>query len=277
MGEPLPIIFMHYGNSNYLPFTIGQAKLMSITSPIVMIGDQTNNVLPFVTHVDMNRYGRQATEFQKIYRHLSPNGFPYELFCFLRWFLLRDFMIAHGLQQIIHLDSDVLLYTDVNRERNNWKDYDLSLVNGVCAGNMFVNGTRGLEDLCQIIWDLYAGPGSQGKLDAIYEERRKFNGAISDMVALRALYDSNRGRIAEMTGIQPDGTHWDANIHMDEGFEMLGNIKRVRFVNQRPYCRHVESGREIRFKALHFQGIAKQHIEPAFRAGRAEAPAAVAA
>src|SRR4051812_47091545 len=64
MAEPLPIVFMHYGNSNYLPFTIGQAKLMSMGSPIVLIGDPTNNVLPFVTHVDMNRYSRQAVEFQ---------------------------------------------------------------------------------------------------------------------------------------------------------------------------------------------------------------------
>ena len=277
MADPLPIVFMHYGNSNYLPFTIGQAKLASLTSPIVLIGDQTNNVLPFITHVDMNRYSRQAVEFQKVYRHLSPNGFPYELFCFLRWFLLRDFMLEHGLKHIIHLDSDVLLYTDVNNERQNWKDFDLSLVNGVCAGNMFVNGTRGLEDLCQVIWDMYAGPGAQDKLDAIYAQRRQFNGAVSDMVALKSLYDSNRDRIAEMSGIQPDNTYWDANMHMDEGFDMCGPLKRVRFINNHPYCHHIDSDRDIRFKGLHFQGVAKTHIEPAFRAGRAEPTLARAA
>lgn len=260
---------MHYGNSNYLPFTIGQAKLMSMQSPIVLIGDSTNNVLPFVTHVDMNAYATQAVAFQKIYRHLSPNGHSYELFCFMRWFILRDFMLAHGLQNIIHVDSDVLLYADVNRERLNWRDYDLSLVNGVCAGNMFVNGTRGLEDLCQIIWDLYAAPGSQEKLDTIYAEKRRYNGAVSDMVGLRALYDNHRNRIGEMTGIQPDGTYWDANMHMDEGFEMLGPIKRVKFIDGYPWCRRADDGTEVRFKGLHFQGIAKQYIEEAFRQSRA--------
>jgi hypothetical protein len=273
-SAPLPIVFIHYGNSNYLPFTLGQAKLMSMRSPIVLIGDTTNKILPFVTHVDMNSYAKQAVEFQKIYRHLSPNGFPYELFCFIRWFLLRDFMLAHGLKEIIHVDSDVLLYVDVNQEQSNWKDYQLSLVNGVCAGNMFVNGTKGLENLCQIIWDMYAGPGAQQKLEQIYEERRKFNGAVSDMVALRAMYDNNRDRVAEMTGIQPDGTYWDANIHMDEGFDMLGPIKRVRFVDGIPYCRQTQSGNEVRFKGLHFQGIAKQYIEPAFRQSRAGLAAA---
>jgi hypothetical protein len=76
----------------------------------------------------MNRYCRQAVEFQKIYKHYSPNGFIYERFCFLRWFLLRDFMLAHGLKHVLHLDSDVLLYVDVNAEHANWKDFDLSLI-----------------------------------------------------------------------------------------------------------------------------------------------------
>jgi hypothetical protein len=134
-----------------------------------------------------------------------------------------------------------------------------------------------LEDLCQIIWDMYAGPGAAEKLDAIYEKRRSFNGAVSDMVALRSLYDNNRDRIAEMTGIQPDGGYWDANIHMDEGFEMRGEIKRIRFVDGKPYGRQISTGNEVPFKGLHFQGVAKKYIEPAFREGYPKAQTLAAA
>lgn len=268
MSEPLPIVFIHLCKSDYLAFTMGQAKMKSLQSPVILIGDDTNNIYPFATHVHMNRYCAQAIEFQKIYRHFSPNGFLYEQFCFLRWFLLRDFMRAHGLKQVLHLDSDVLLYVDVNRERENWAASELSLINGDCAGNMFVNGTKALEELCDLIWNMYAGRGAEERLAALLESRRRDGRqAISDMVPLRAFYDANRGRVAEMTGIQPDGSYWDANIHLDEGFEMQGERKRYWFADGRAYCRHIATGRDIWFKSLHFQGIAKAQIEPAFRMG----------
>jgi hypothetical protein len=268
VSEPIPIVFIHLSNSDYLPYTLGQAKMKNLNSPVILIGDDTNNVFPFATHVHMNRYCRQAVEFQKIYKHYSPNGFIYERFCFLRWFLLRDFMLAHGLKHVLHLDSDVLLYVDVNAEHANWKDFDLSLIHGEYAGNMFVNGTKGLEDLCEIIWEMYAAPGADERLAAILESRRcpgRF--AVSDMVALGKLFDANRPRMAEMTGIQPDGSYWDTNVRMDEGFETQDGRKRYWFQDGRAYCRHIATGGDIWFKSLHFQGAGKAHIEPAFRLG----------
>lgn len=280
MPEPLPIIFIHLANSDYLKFTLGQAKMKNLGSPVILIGDETNNVYPFVTHVNMNRYAARAAEFQKIYRHFSENGFVYEQFCFLRWFLLRDFLRAHGIQRAIHVDSDVLLHVDVNEEQQNWRDFDLSLVNGECAGNMFINGTRGLDDLCSIIWDLFAAPQADERLGAILESRRDPAGgraAVSDMVPLKMLARSYPSRIAEMTGIQRDGSYWDANVRMDEGFEYHEEgHKRYWFSDGRAYCRHAASGRDIWFKSLHFQGgKGKPFIEPAFRAGMKAGPLGV--
>jgi len=268
VSEAIPIVFIHLSNSEYLPYTLGQAKMKNLNSPVILIGDDTNNVFPFATHVHMNRYCKQAVEFQKIYKHYSPNGFIFEQFCFLRWFLLRDFMLAHGLKRVMHVDSDVLLYVDVNEEQARWIDYELSVVNSEYAGNMFVNGTRALEDLCAIIWDLYAAPGADERLAALLESRRcpgRF--AVSDMAAMRKFCDANRDRVAEMTGIQPDGSHWDMNVRVDEGFETEDGHKKYWFQGGRAYCRHVETGRDIWFKSLHFQGMGKKLIEPAFRLG----------
>jgi hypothetical protein len=268
VSEPIPIVFIHLSNSEYLPYTLGQAKMKNLNSPVILIGDDTNNVFPFATHVHMNRYCKQAVEFQKIYKHFSPNGFIFEQFCFLRWFLLRDFMLAHGLKRVLHVDSDVLLYADVNQEQANWKDAELSVVNGEYAGNMFVNGTKGLEDLCTIIWDMYAAPGADERLAALLESRRcpgRF--AVSDMAAMRKLFDANRHRMAEMTGIQPDGSYWDMNVRVDEGFETEDGHKKYWFQDGRAFCRHIARGRDIWFKTLHFQGMGKKLIEPAFRLG----------
>ena len=70
-----------------------------------------------------------------------------------------------------------------------------------------------------------------------------------------------------MTGIQPDGSYWDMNVRMDEGFETEDGHKRYLFQDGRAFCRHVATGRDIWFKSLHFQGMGKKLIEPAFRLG----------
>jgi hypothetical protein len=275
MPAPLPLVFIHHRNSPYLAHTLAQARDWSPASPIYLIGDDSNaGVYPFVTHVNMSRYAATAEDFKQIYRHFSPNGEPYELFCFLRWFYLRDFLREAGLERIVHVDSDVLLYVDVNRERANWDGYDLTLVRGYCAGNMFVNRRRAIDVLCDVTWNLYAAPGAEERLAAIYAQRQQTGEGISDMVPLKMLYDANRERIGEMTGLRADGSWWDANIHLSEGFEMLDGRKRLTFRGGRAYCHHIETGDEVRFNCLHFQGGAKRHIEPAYRAGLAGAVAA---
>jgi hypothetical protein len=269
-AAPLPLVFIHQRNSPYLGHTLAQARAWSPASPIYLIGDDSNaGAHPFVTHVNMARYASSATAFRNVYRHFSPNGEAYELFCFLRWFYLRDFLRESGLERIVHVDSDVLLYVDVNREQVNWYGYDLTLVRGYCAGNMFVNRRRAIEDLCDVIWDLYAASGAQDRLAAIYARRQETGEGISDMVPLKMLYDARRDRVAEMTGLRPDGSWWDANIHLGEGFETQDGRKRVTFHDGRAYCRHIESGGDVRLNCLHFQGGAKRHIEPAYRAGLA--------
>jgi hypothetical protein len=268
MSDPLPIVFIHLANSYYLPFTLGQAKMKNMNSPVIIIGDDTNNVFPFATHVHMNRYCKQAVEFQKIYKHYSPNGFIYEQFCFIRWFLLRDFMKAHGLTRVLHVDSDLMLYVDVNEEQKNWQDRELALVNGIGPWCMFINGTKVLDEFCDRIWEMYAAPGADERLAAMLEKERcpgRF--AVSDMLPLREHYNANKSRMGEMTGIQPDGSFWDSNIRMDEGFEMLDGRKRYWLQDGRAYCRHVATGRNIWFKCLHFQGVAKTQIESAYRLG----------
>ena len=147
----------------------------------------------------------------------------------------------------------------------NWREFDLTLVRSTCAGNMFVNGTDTLEALCDLIWDMYSGANSESRLQALYEETSQCGGGISDMTALKMLTDQQSARVGEMTGIQPDRSYWDANIHLDEGFEMHNGRKAIHWINGMPYGRHIESRRSILFKSLHYQGPAKDHIEPAFR------------
>ena len=106
---------------------------------------------------------------------------------------------------------------------------------------MFVNGIKAIDDLCDMMWSMYTSPDSAEKLQALYDQRRKFHTGISDMVYLQRLYDTNRHRVADMSGIQPDDSYWDANVHMEEGFEMESGRKRIEFENYLPYCTQVST------------------------------------
>jgi hypothetical protein len=270
----LPIVFLHYGKSEYLPFTLGRAKMTNLNSPVILIGDDANKgYLPFVEHVHMNRYARQAVAFQSVYKHFSPNSPGYEMFCFMRWFILRDFMKAHGLNEIFHMDSDVLISVNVQKERENWSGYGLTVLRKQCAGNMFVNGTATLDQLCDIIWELYTGPDSDARLAALYARDK----GVCDMTTLGMICDQAPHHVAEMDGIQPDGSFWDANIKIDQGFEMQKGFKAIRWINSQPFGRHIATGREILFKSLHYQGGSKDQIGPAFRQMYPQPAAAVAA
>lgn len=269
MNNPLPIVFIHRGNSPYLAFTLGQARLQNPKSQIILLGDSTNKVFPFVTHVDLANHWHRAEEFAKIYVHLCTNGHEYELFCFQRWLALAEFAEWAGLESFLHLDSDVLLYVNATTEAQKWRDFDLTFVRQLCPGNMFVSRRRGIADLADIVWNMYADPNNLAELRRGYEERqsRGLAGGVCDMWAHLKFCQRHADRAGEMTGVQPDGSYWDANIHEAEGFETIYGIKNFRFVDGIPFARQIADGRNIRFKCIHFQGGAKQHIEPHFRAG----------
>lgn len=273
----LPIVFLHAGFSPYLAFTLGQARMRNLRNPVILLGDASNNLLPYVRHVPFRHFASGAAKFQRVYQHLSANNPSYECFCFMRWFMLRDFMHAMKMRQCFHLDSDVLLFASVDEESPRWGQYDLTLVNGVCAGNMFVHRREALDELCELITRMFSDPDELEALRATYRRQSESGpAAISDMNALRRLYDAHRDRIGEMAGVR-DGSTWCANVHLDEGFAMRPQgIKAVEFRGGDPYGRHVASGRDVLFKGLHFQGVGKKHIEPHFRAAEASKAAASA-
>src|SRR5262245_28179211 len=48
--KPLPIVFIHYGDNNYLRYSLEQAQHSNPYSPIYLIGDEQNNRYSFVKH-----------------------------------------------------------------------------------------------------------------------------------------------------------------------------------------------------------------------------------
>jgi len=66
-------------------------------------------------------------EFSNVYKHLSTNDYNFELMCFNRWFILLNYMKAKNINMCFHIDSDVLLFSDVEKDYINYEQYDFTL------------------------------------------------------------------------------------------------------------------------------------------------------
>lgn len=254
----LPIVFLHKSNSDYLQYSLGQAKSTNPHSTVYLLGDQSNAVYDFVQHHQMRDYFEGARSFSDIYRHYSTVGFELELIWFQRWFVLRDFLRAHNLRECLYLDSDVMLYTDVTEDRKKFAHFDFTLCWHTIGCVVFLNRVEGLEAFCQFVTDIFSKRDRYhyDKMVSHYAVRQKnqLTGGACDMTALQLYNEANFGQVGEAANVI-SGSFYDPNMNAPHpGFEMSEGIKKVIWKDQQPYGRYLRTGDEVRFNSMHFQG-----------------------
>ena len=92
------------------------------SNPVVFLGD--NESLPYqeflkentpsVVFADLHSFIEEADSFATIFKHFShddssPVRQEYELNCFRRWFILKQYMIANKLSRVFYSDSDSVI------------------------------------------------------------------------------------------------------------------------------------------------------------------------
>jgi hypothetical protein len=277
MWENSKIVFVHKGNSWYLSYALNQARSVNGNSDVVLIGDGDGHegvqVVPFES-LDQGNCDR----FRSDYQHRSPNGYEFELFCWLRWFYLLEYMRREQVNSVLHLDSDVLLCSSLEEISRKYSDamadcafliprQDHDSFNWAASAHMSFWTIDLLEDFCAFCLD---GLG-RGEYQGPYKEKWNWHlsnqkpGGVSDMTTLYLFW---RERQAQITNLAMDhyGNVFDMlitsgfNYYEDEYLTDSGR-KRIRFIDRRPYVfRNDGSGSPVRVHALHFQGVAKRHI-----------------
>ncbi len=269
----IPIIMFHYGYTPHLVMALAQAKATNPTSDVILLGDQSNQFLDFVQHESIDRYCTEAKQFEQIYapKHRSPNPYQYELFCFQRWLILKEFMNARGLKHCVHIDSDVLLYTDLSAEQHKFDRFEFTTCKG--SGHTSFLKISGLEKFCQLLFATYTDESLFKEVENIVQVRNenlKIPIGISDMMLLVLFYEKYR-EVIGLTSDVIDGSVYDTRITHDQGFEMQDGMKYIRWVNGQPVGKHLELGQDIRFNSLHFQGESKRKIGQYFTGNQAQA------
>ena len=269
-GYGLPIIFIHYNNSDYLKYTLRQAKISNPNSQIYFLGDEKNDCYGFVEHHHFSNYFEKAKEFGHIYRHLSTNNLYYERLNFQRWFTLGEFIKTHRIPKCLYVDSDTMLYADVTEEAKKFAEYDFTLSAMRCGQTFFLNRVEALDNFCQFLMEIYSKKDryNYDKIlvhFAVNKKNRRKEG-VSDMTAFNLfLHNKHYAEIGEVSKVI-NGSIFDININTPTpSFEMEKTFKKVYWQNGAPYGKYLRTGEMVKFNSLHFQGKAKKIIGQYFR------------
>ncbi|MBW4538634.1 MAG: hypothetical protein KME43_05740 [Myxacorys chilensis ATA2-1-KO14] len=269
----IPIITIHHGYVPYLLHVLAQAKATNPRSEIILLGDSSNSIISFVTHRNTSDYFEEAQKFEEFYqdKHRSPNPYKYELTCFQRWFILKEFMEKNHIERAVHIDSDLMLYADMTKESTKFEDCEFTIQNQGCGHNSFIR-LSGIRKFCKLIMDTYSDPDLFAIIEQQQKEREEQRkghsvmqiGGISDMSLLRRFYQINGDNICSTSQILDDSV-FDLKIDSASGgFEMQNSLKKIQWMNQQPFCKNLELNRLIKFNSLHFQGDSKRHIHRYF-------------
>lgn len=281
MTKDPPIVFIHNGDSWFLPFALEQAALASPGSKIHLLGDARSTAGGMGEDL-VGLESSEAARFRMAYRHLSPNPPEFELICFLRWFYLLEFMKREGLEEALYFDSDVLLYSPGHllkeQVRRQGKDCGLVFPEQstesyiwTAAGHVSYWRIEALSRFRDYCLRMYEDPTCFAQLEKAMEYRRSvgWRPGISDMTALYRFADENAGRVHNFGRIHEDGVI-DNNLSesmnfLPDEYEMKGGTKRVELQDRRPIL-FPRTGKPVLAHALHFQG-ARKKLMPKYYTG----------
>ncbi|MDD5698068.1 MAG: hypothetical protein PHH77_05580 [Victivallaceae bacterium] len=262
----LPIVFIHRGSSSYLEFSLRQAKYANPGSEIILLGDAANDRFAFIKQVNIRDYFSRAAEFSEKYRHFSTNPYNYELFCFQRWFVLEEFMLAGKYGEVFVCDSDVLLYSDMNVLYDSlFRDRDFCLAvyspEQASAGISYWK-LASLTEFCRLLPEFFTDKARLSKITELWENNRRNGilGGFSDMTAVTEfIREYDRKRYANLLSVREGGT-FDSHINTSTGadgeeYQYKRGKKVFSWEGRIPYCRKQDE--KIRFHLIHFQGPAK--------------------
>lgn len=231
-----------------------QAKSFMPDVRIHLITDRKFKSRSVKTH-DLGNYMKSADDFEKKYVHRSSNSYDFELFCFQRWFILKDFVIENKFEKpFLYLDSDVFLYSNFFKSLD-LQDHKMTVTGGFWPQYSYFKNQRSIIDFSQFINDYFVLEEQKRYLDEWYKNRfikLKERGGVCDMTLL-GLYSSNCLDLFETKegyfNTSLDSISDDA---IKKGFDANSfNLKHFSFENNDARI----AG--IKVHALHFQAGAK--------------------
>ena len=253
----IPIIIVHRGYTFYLKLVLEQIRLFNPHTRICLISDASTDKYCFVEHYNIDDYSKGADAFKMAYIHMSSNPYDYELICFQRWFCIRDFVKTQKIENFLCMDSDVLLYCNIDEVMQQYITYDFTTCNKQGPGCALFN-ISSISNFCGYMMSMYTEEFLLNKMKSMYQGfiDNKRLGGICDMTAFVWFQDNIKCNVIDIA-IPTNGTCFDGCITWGQGFEMEDGKKKVYWIDNLPYGKLMNDQSLVRFYCLHFQGRSK--------------------
>lgn len=279
----LSIVIIHRGYKDYLRYNL---EITSRNNNVFLIGDQSVKKLESIKNVkffDIDKY--LDTEFIKKYSdaftNYSPNDRDYELFCFLRIFIIKLFMKEQKLEKIFHLDSDCILFYDINKYpfekdiayQNNIQNSETDMDDSIHNGLINIDFCNKFEELYKTIYVNKNTSLIDNKIEFFYENSSK--GGICDMTFYYLLRKNNLvdvENLAKPKLINGKEYVFINNISTGQGFEsnnqyvknnsiIIPSIKLFKDKEGAIYIKDKKNGKKFYLFNIHFQGTKKKFMD----------------
>ena len=220
------IVIIHMGFAKYLLYFLSQIKITNPNSKIFLISDKENKKYSkYSTFVDISKIqSLESKSFKENYIHLGKSAPNYEMFCMLRWIILRDFMREYNIKECLHIDSDILIFSDLNKALNPFSNYKISLAHNL-ALTMHIKDIEILNEFSKYLLFKYTNENELNKLKDMYYKTDRVNngvaGSISDMDISREFFSSVKEPIGDLSEIVNDSIFDSAIVYGESEFEML--------------------------------------------------------
>lgn len=248
-----PIIFIHYGDDDYLRFTLHAAKLFNPDKNVVLLGDQANSIYkPLgINHVPFQEFdtGEDIREFDNVFQVIAGADFTrvdWLRFVFKRWFLIKNFLYSQGYSSFWTFDSDNLLFDSLARHEAKFADYDCTeQCNGLCM-NGFIRNRSIVDGYLRKIIALFKDPD---KIIRRYSEEYSRNpiAAFTEMAAYDWFREDGGFKSIKLSSIINDETFDDA-LSLSHEMEMADQGHKRLYLNERGliFTKHLPSQRFVR-------------------------------
>lgn len=157
----------------YAPLSISSAEKTNPRSRIYFLNPPNSAARSFgprISVVDCSSVSNAncLSLLESSYVHLSTNRLDFELFCISRFFHLRDFFRAESLESAITIETDVLLFQDVEQALHLYSPTpNVMLSDNKCISLGLIT-LEYLEYWCDFVLGIYTSPAYLDKLKSYY-------------------------------------------------------------------------------------------------------------
>lgn len=270
MGQNIPVIFVNYGNPFYLKYSISQAISLFPKNSVILLGDKTNFGYKGLRHEMIEDYWSTAKEFSKYYEHFNTNPYPFELFCFQRWFVLNDYLKKNNIDRAIYIDSDAILYKNLSDELTFFDDVEMTLnINDehIAAGiNCNIFTQKGIEEFCAFCINAYKEKNEYYQKCVTHFQALQSNnkpGGVCDMTLLYFYYLLHPDKIYNFNQPPVDKPYFDLDINASRDpyvrHDASGGKKQFKWIKKVPYAQTYDN-KWVELPIIHFSGKTKALI-----------------